>query len=66
MRPSEDFGAFSATTRTALFFLGAGQDCPPLHNPAYDFPDALLAPGQAVFLHILADIWRGAGQGQGG
>lgn len=59
MRPSEDFGAFSAGTPTALFFLGAGEDCAPLHNPAYDFPDALLAPGVAVFLNILEQVWRG-------
>ena len=61
MRPSEDFGAFSAGTPTALFFLGAGEDCAPLHNPAYDFPDALLAPGVAVFLNILEQVWGGKG-----
>lgn len=58
MRPSEDFGAFSAQTRTALFFLGAGEGCPPLHNPAYDFPDDLIDPACAVFQTILAQIWQ--------
>lgn len=57
MRPSEDFGAFSGRTRTALFFLGAGPDCAPLHNPAYDFPDALILPGVSIFTHILHQIW---------
>ena len=58
MRPSEDFGAFSAQTRTALFFMGAGEHCPPLHNPAYDFPDALIDPAVRVFVRILHQIWE--------
>jgi amidohydrolase len=57
MRPSEDFGAFSAHTRTALFFMGAGQGCAPLHNPAYDFPDTLIDPAVRVFMQILQTIW---------
>jgi amidohydrolase len=57
MRPSEDFGAFSSQTQTALFFMGAGEDCAPLHNPRYDFPDTLIAPACAVFQAILAQIW---------
>lgn len=57
MRPSEDFGAFSSQTRTALFFMGAGPDCAPLHNPAYDFPDAIIPPACAVFQAILSQIW---------
>ena len=56
MRPSEDFGAFSGTTRTALFFLGAGEVHPALHNPDYDFPDALIAPGCALFSEVLAQV----------
>jgi len=56
MRPSEDFGAFSAQAKCALFFLGAGTDHPALHDPAYDFPDALIAPGQAMFRQVLAQI----------
>ena len=57
MRPSEDFGAFSAHMRTALFFMGAGKDCAPLHNPAYDFPDALIPSACAVFQAALARVW---------
>lgn len=56
MRASEDFGAFSAITRTALFFLGAGKAQPALHNPDYDFPDDLIAPGCAIFAEILRQI----------
>ena len=58
MRPSEDFGAFSTQTRTGLFFLGAGTDCAPLHNPMYDFPDHLIPAACSVFQAILAQIWE--------
>jgi amidohydrolase len=60
MRPSEDFGAFIAQTRTALFFMGSGGDCAPLHNPAYDFPDILIPPACAVFQAILQQVWADA------
>jgi len=56
MRPSEDFGAFSAQAKCALFFIGAGEAHPALHDPAYDFPDALIAPGLAMFREILARL----------
>ncbi|MGL4415742.1 amidohydrolase [Roseinatronobacter monicus] len=56
MRASEDFGAFSAGTRTALFFLGAGEGHPALHNRDYDFPDALIASGGTIFAQILTGI----------
>jgi amidohydrolase len=56
MRPSEDFGAFSAHAKCALFFLGAGEDHAALHDPAYDFPDALIAPGVAMFREILSRL----------
>lgn len=56
MRPSEDFGAFSKHAKCALFFLGAGETQPALHDPAYDFPDALIAPGMAMFRQILARL----------
>ncbi|MGY6706577.1 amidohydrolase [Roseinatronobacter sp.] len=53
MRASEDFGAFSGVSRMALFFLGAGLGVPNLHNPDYDFPDALIAPAVRLFRAIL-------------
>jgi len=59
MRPSEDFGAFSRKTRTALFFLGAGLDQPALHDPAYDFPDALISPAVALFAQIQRQVQAG-------
>lgn len=44
-RWSEDFGRFTARFPGALVGLGAGQDHPALHHPAYDFPDELIPIG---------------------
>ncbi|SIS53645.1 amidohydrolase [Phaeovulum vinaykumarii] len=54
MRWSEDFGRFGAVAPAALAILGAGETHPQLHNPDYDFPDALIAPGAALFLGAVA------------
>jgi amidohydrolase len=55
MRASEDFGRFAGSgARSAMFLLGAGEACAPLHAPDYDFPDALIAPGVATF----TALWR--------
>lgn len=57
MRASEDFGRFAASgARAAMFLLGAGQACPALHDPGYDFPDPLIAPGVSTFTAILRRI----------
>lgn len=56
MRPSEDFGRFGAVAPIALAFLGAGEGCPPLHAEAYDFPDALIAPGVRMFAALVRDL----------
>ncbi|MGG7567198.1 amidohydrolase [Rhodovulum sp. DZ06] len=53
MRASEDFGRFGAVAPAAMFLLGAGEDAPALHNPDYDFPDALIPTGARVFLRCL-------------
>lgn len=56
MRASEDFGRFGAGAASAMFWFGAGEDHPALHNPDYDFPDALIAPGVRVFTRVIRDI----------
>lgn len=57
MRPSEDFGRFAGSgARCAMFLLGAGEDSPALHDPGYDFPDTLIAPGVSAFTAILRRI----------
>ncbi|MET0526926.1 MAG: amidohydrolase, partial [Microvirga sp.] len=56
MRPSEDFGNLGAKAPAAMFFLGAGECHPSLHNPDYDFPDDLIAIGARVFMRTLRDL----------
>lgn len=55
-RFSEDFGRFAARSNTAMFWLGAGKDHPQLHNPDYDFPDALISIGSRIFLSAIHAI----------
>ena len=52
---SEDFGHFTAATPGALFGLGAGTDCPPLHSPVYDFPDPLIRPAVRLLMRLADD-----------
>ena len=54
-RWSEDFGRLTALAEGALFGIGAGEGTPALHNPAYDFPDALIPLGAAVFERIIRE-----------
>lgn len=56
MRFSEDFGLFGSVSKAAMFYLGAGTDSPALHNPDYDFPDALIEKGVNVFVAALDDV----------
>lgn len=56
MRGSEDFGRFGHGAPAAMAFLGAGETCPPIHNPDYDFPDALIDIGTRMYLRILRNL----------
>lgn len=51
-RWSEDFGLFSQICPSFLFGLGAGENCPQLHEGTYDFPDELIETGVDMFLAI--------------
>jgi amidohydrolase len=43
MRWSEDFGRIGDDgAKAAMLYIGSGTDTPQLHNPDFDFPDALL------------------------
>ncbi|NRP11684.1 putative hydrolase YxeP [Aliiroseovarius sp. xm-m-379] len=53
MRWSEDFGVYSEIAQTVMLFVGSGVDTPALHNPDYDFPDALIRIGTEAFLASL-------------
>lgn len=57
LRGSEDFGRFGVgDTRMAMMFLGSGEKHPQLHNPDYDFPDALIPLGGRLFHRVMTDI----------
>lgn len=49
----EDFGLFTAKFCGCMFGLGSGEDCPALHNPDYDFPDAITETGIRAFVGII-------------
>ncbi|MBK8557458.1 MAG: amidohydrolase [Lewinellaceae bacterium] len=52
----EDFGLFTAHFRGCMFGIGAGEACPALHNPDYDFPDALIETGVTIYTGIMEAI----------
>jgi metal-dependent amidase/aminoacylase/carboxypeptidase family protein len=56
MRASEDFGVFGHTANSAMFFLGAGERHPSLHNPDYDFPDDLIPIGARIFARVAGNL----------
>ncbi len=63
MRWSEDFGRFGGDgVQSAMLFIGSGEDQPQLHNPDFDFPDALIPAGVSL-LSLIADRILG-GQGK--
>jgi amidohydrolase len=53
---SEDFGQFTARIPGAMFFLGAGEDRPGLHQAGYDFPEELIKIGSNVFMEIARSL----------
>ena len=62
MRWSEDFGRFGEDgAKAALLYVGSGEEHPQLHNPDYDFPDALLPVVTDLFCGI-ADRLLGRSQ----
>jgi amidohydrolase len=56
MRASEDFGIFGRSAPSAMFFLGAGERHPALHNPDYDFPDDLIPIGTGIFMRTARNL----------
>jgi hippurate hydrolase len=49
---SEDFAHLLAAVPGNFAFIGNGADCPPLHNPRYDFADAALPAAIAYFVAL--------------
>ena len=54
----EDFGLFTQQYKGALFGLGAGENCAPLHSPRYDFPDEVIETGATLFYTIAEENQR--------
>ena len=48
----EDFGLFTQQYKVAIFGLGSGENCAPLHSPQYDFPDEVIETGATLFYTI--------------
>ncbi|WP_232312714.1 M20/M25/M40 family metallo-hydrolase [Enterovibrio coralii] len=56
IRWSEDFSEYSKVWPSAFFGLGSGSEHPPLHDPHYDFPDALIDVSSKIFEQIIRDM----------
>lgn len=51
-RFGEDFGIFTNLYPGAMFGIGSGEKCYPLHHPAYDYPDEITTTGITMFTTI--------------
>ncbi|MCG7573740.1 amidohydrolase [Phaeobacter sp. CNT1-3] len=59
-RFSEDFACYGLDgAEAAMIFVGSGVDQPQLHNPDFDFPDALLPVGTGLFLALVDQLLNG-------
>lgn len=56
MRASEDFGCFGEVSKASMLLLGGGHNLPALHNPDFDFPDALIPIGAKIFMSIIDEV----------
>lgn len=54
----EDFGLFTQRYEGAIFGLGSGENCAPLHSPHYDFPDEVIETGATLFYTIAEENQR--------
>lgn len=39
-----------------MLLLGSGQNLPALHNPDFDFPDALIPIGSRILISIIDEV----------
>lgn len=49
---TDDFSFFAQARPSLFFFLGVGEQAAPLHNPAFDFNEAVLFRGLDIFLAL--------------
>jgi amidohydrolase len=55
-RWGEDFGLITKNIKGAMFGVGSGEDCSPLHSPTYNFPDEIIIPTAKLFYRIAEDF----------
>lgn len=53
-RASEDFGWYTKVCPGAIFYIGNGEDYPPLHTRGYDFNDRILPVAVDLFTALAA------------
>lgn len=58
LRASEDFGHYTKLIPGAIFYIGNGEDYPPIHTSDYDFCDEILAVGADMFMQIYRQSLR--------
>ena len=51
-RASEDFGHYLKICPGAMFYIGNGEDYPPLHTTEYDFNDRIIETAVNMFMRI--------------
>ena len=51
-RGSEDFGYYTKKVPGAIFWLGNGEDHPPVHDKKFDFVDETMKTATALFLEL--------------
>lgn len=51
-RGSDDFGYYPKLASGAMFEVGAGESCPPIHTVHYDFPDDILPAAVDMMLEL--------------
>lgn len=49
IRSSEDFGYYLKLTKGAMFYIGNGENYPPIHTFEYDFNDEIIETGVEIF-----------------
>lgn len=51
-RGSDDFGYYPKQAAGAMFEVGSGEECPPIHTVHYDFPDDILPVAVDLMLEL--------------
>ena len=51
-RGSDDFGYYPKKAAGAMFEVGSGEECPPIHTVHYDFPDDILPVAVDLMLEL--------------